>query len=84
MEVEQEIGVGRNDLWGFKDRTDVGLGSLTDIWRVQVDVRFTPRADVRVTHWHVRFGPIADSCSKANTTHGCNDLLDQLVGAAAE
>src|SRR6516162_4389671 len=36
---------------------------------------FPPKADVRVTRWHVRFGPQADSCTAANRS-----LFDYLVG----
>jgi hypothetical protein len=28
--------------------------------------------------------PVADSCAAANEVHGCNDLLDQLVGTNEE
>ena len=43
-----------------------------------------PGADLVRLHAKVRLVPLPDSCSAANTTLGCNGLLDHLVGAGEQ
>src|ERR1700736_1707421 len=42
------------------------------------------QTDILTVRRHVSNVPLPDSCSAANTTLGCNGLLDHLVGAGEQ
>jgi hypothetical protein len=43
-----------------------------------------PITDVGEQWRHFRLVPQPDSCTATNNVHGCNDLLDHLVGAGEQ